>query len=72
MDYYTPVDSGGSCDSTLASAVGAFAGLIETETLCTGGSCLGGTGTLEYQSTYLYDAHGRAVLGAIATTRRTA
>ena len=59
MNYYTPVDSGGSCDSTLSSAVGAFAGMLQTETLCTGGSCLSGTGTLEYQTTYLYDAHGR-------------
>jgi len=59
MDYYTPVSTGGSCDSTLSSAVGAFAGLMNTETLCTGGSCLSGTGTMEYQTTYLYDAHGR-------------
>src|SRR5262249_11779767 len=60
MDYYQPTDTGGSCDSTLASVVGAFAGLMKTETLCTGGSCLSGSGTLEYQTTYLYDAHGRA------------
>jgi YD repeat-containing protein len=59
-DYYTPVDVGGSCDASLATVVGAYAGLIETEMLCTGGSCLSGTGTLEYQTTYLYDAHGRA------------
>jgi hypothetical protein len=58
-DYYTPVDAGGSCDSTLSSAVGAFAGMTKTETLCTGGSCLSGSGALEYQTTYLYDAHGR-------------
>ncbi|MDX2165432.1 MAG: hypothetical protein SF182_00135 [Deltaproteobacteria bacterium] len=59
MDYYTPVDSGGSCDSSLDEVVGAYAGMLQTETLCTGGSCLAGTGTLEYQTTYLYDAHGR-------------
>ena len=59
-DYYTPVDVGGSCDAGLATAVGAYAGLVETEMLCTGGSCLSGTGTLEVQTTYLYDAHGRA------------
>jgi hypothetical protein len=58
-DYDTPVSVGGACDSSLASVVGAFPGMLETETLCTGGSCLAGTGTLEYQSTYLYDAHGR-------------
>jgi hypothetical protein len=59
LDYYTPVDVGGACDASLSSVVGAFAGLTETETLCTGGSCLAGTGTLEYQTTFLYDAHGR-------------
>jgi hypothetical protein len=59
MDYYTPVDAGGSCDTSLSGVVGAYAGMLQTETLCTGGSCLAGTGTLEYQTTYLYDAHGR-------------
>ncbi|MGH7789753.1 MAG: hypothetical protein ACRERC_22990 [Candidatus Binatia bacterium] len=59
-DYYTAADSGGSCDASLAGVAGAFNDMIETEMLCTGGSCLSGTGTLEYQTTYLYDAHGRA------------
>lgn len=59
-DYYTPVDVGGACDASLAGVVGAFAGFAKSETLCTGGSCLSGTGTLEYQTTWLYDAHGRA------------
>ena len=57
-DYYTPVDVGGSSESTLSAVVGAYSGSIKTETLCSGGSCFD-SGTVVYQTTYLYDDHGR-------------
>jgi len=59
-DYYTSVDTGGSCDAGLASVVGAFSGMAKTSSLCTGGSCSDGTGSLVYRTTHLYDAHGRS------------
>ena len=58
-DYYSPTDQGGSCAPELAGVVGAFSGLPRREMYCTGGSCLDGSGTLVYQTTYLYDAHQR-------------
>jgi hypothetical protein len=58
-DYYTPVDSGGACDPSLSGISGGFAGLLKSESFCSGGSCLAGTGSLIYQSTRLYDAHQR-------------
>jgi YD repeat-containing protein len=59
-DYYTSTDKGGSCDASLANAQGAFAGATKTTTMCADGSCLLGTGTRVYQTTHLYDAHGRS------------
>lgn len=56
-DYYTSVDIDGSCDDTAAS--GAYAGQVKTTSLCSGGSCLAGTGSLIYQTTYEYDGHRR-------------
>jgi len=58
-DYYTPVDSGGACDPSLSSISGAFAGQLKSESFCSGGSCLAGTGSQIYQTTRLYDAHQR-------------
>ncbi len=58
-DYYTAVDTGGSCDPTLTSLAGGYAGASKTAALCTGGSCLTGSGTPVYTTTYLYDAFGR-------------
>jgi RHS repeat-associated protein len=58
-DYYTPVDTGGACDTALSGVVGAYSGLTKQQAYCTGGSCLDGSGTLVYRTTYLYDAHRR-------------
>jgi YD repeat-containing protein len=58
-DYYTSVDTGGSCASDLNSIVGAYAGALKTKQLCTGGSCLAGTGTAVYTTTYTYDEFSR-------------
>ena len=58
-DYYTPADTGGSCPAALSGIVGAYAGLVKTETYCTGGSCLDGDGTLVYQTTRAYDEYRR-------------
>ncbi len=58
-DYYTSVDTGGSCNTDLSSIVGAYAGAAKTKQLCTGGSCLAGSGTAEYTTTYTYDDFGR-------------
>lgn len=59
-DYYTSDDTGGSCDAALASVTGAFAGMAKTSSLCTGGSCLDGSGTLVHRTTHFYDAHARS------------
>jgi hypothetical protein len=57
-DYYTSVDTGGSCSGDLSGIVGAYGGLVKSETYCTGGSCDDG-GEQVYQTTYLYDEHRR-------------
>jgi len=64
-DYYTPVDVGGSSVDSLAAVVGAYAGSMKTESLCSGGSCLAGSDGLVYQTTHLYDEHGRS--GSVAS-----
>jgi hypothetical protein len=58
-DYYTSVDTGGSCDPTLSGLVGGYAGATKTTALCTGGSCIAGAGTPVYTTTYFYDDFGR-------------
>ena len=57
-DYYTSTDSGGLCDGV--QATGALAGLVKSKSLCSGGSCLDGAGSLIYATTYEYDSHRRA------------
>src|SRR5262249_48939694 len=59
-DYYTSADAGGSCDSSLGAVVGVYAGSTKQTQLCNGGSRLGRAGTPVYQTTHLYDAHGRS------------
>lgn len=58
-DYYTSADVGGSCDAALDAVVGAFAGLEKSRTVCSGGSCLDGTGTVRTTQTLTYDSHRR-------------
>lgn len=60
-DVYTPVDTTGACASVPAGtdATGAFAGLQKSETVCMGGSCQEGTGTLMTQTTTEYDTYRR-------------
>ncbi len=58
-DYYTAVDTGGSCASELDGVVGAFAGQVKAELYCGGGSCLDGDGEIIYRTDYLYDDHRR-------------
>jgi hypothetical protein len=57
QDYYTSVDTEGSCEGV--PATGAYASLLETSTLCSGGSCLTGEGEVVYASRHQYDAHRR-------------
>lgn len=62
-DYYTSSDSSGGCASQFsqgADLTGAFAGLSKSETLCTGGSCLSGSGTAVYSTTHEYGPHRRS------------
>ena len=40
-------------------ATGALAGLVKSKSLCSGGSCLDGAGSLIYATTYEYDSHRR-------------
>jgi YD repeat-containing protein len=56
-DYYTSADSDGVCG--VAQATGALANLVKSKSLCAGGSCLDGTGTLIYQTVFEYDGHRR-------------
>jgi len=59
-DYYTPLSTGGYCDDTgLSNVTGAFAGMVKTETFCTG-SC--DNGTTIYTTTHQYDEHRRPCL----------
>ncbi len=58
-DYYRSIDSGGGCSSSLDDIVGAYGGLIKTQTYCSGGSCEDMDATEVYKTTYLYDEHRR-------------
>jgi Fe-S cluster assembly iron-binding protein IscA len=51
--------SGARDSGDLSSIVGAYAGALKTKSLCTDGSCLAGSGTAVYTTTYTYDDFGR-------------
>ncbi len=57
-DYYTPVSPDGHCPETGLSVVtGAFAGLLKSETFCTGAPC--DAANTIYTTTHTYDEHRR-------------